>query len=71
MPLDIDGINQVVKEYEDESKALKEEIFKISWFMRGASFLEAFSLTFEDRQIIAKIIEGNMEITKETGHPFF
>lgn len=39
--------------------------------MRGASFSEAFALAFEDRQIIAKIIEGNMEITKETGHPFF
>lgn len=39
--------------------------------MRGASFSEAFALTYEDRQIIAKIIENNMEITKETGHPFF
>jgi hypothetical protein len=71
LPLDLDGINQVVKEYDDEAKALKEEIYKICWFMRGASFSEAFSLTFEDRQIIAKIVEGNMEITKETGHPFF
>lgn len=39
--------------------------------MRGASFSEAFALTLEDRKIISKIIEGNMEITKETGHPFF
>jgi hypothetical protein len=71
LPLNLEGINQVVQEYDEESKALKEEIFKICWFMRGASFSEAFSLTFEDRQIIAKIVEGNMEITKETGHPFF
>lgn len=71
MPLDLEGINQVVQEYDNEAKALKEEIFKICWFMRGASFTEAFALTFEDRQIIAKIVEGNMEITKETGHPFF
>ena len=71
MSLDIDGINKVVKEYDNESKALKEEIFKICWFMRGASFSEAFTLTYEDRKIIAKIIEGNMEIAKETGQPFF
>jgi hypothetical protein len=71
LPLDLEGINQVVQEYDNETKALKEELFKICWFMRGASFSEAFALTYEDRNIIAKIIEGNMEITKETGHPFF
>ena len=71
MPLNLEGINQVVQEYDEESKALKEEIFKICWFMRGASFTEAFMLSIEDRQLIGKIIEGNMEITKETGHPFF
>ena len=71
MPLDLEGINQIVQEYDTESKALKEEIFKICWFMRGASFTEAFMLSIEDRQLIGKIIEGNMEITKETGHPFF
>ena len=71
MPLNLEAINQVVQEYDEESKALKEEIFKICWFMRGASFSEAFALSYEDRQIIAKIIENNMEVTKETGHPFF
>ena len=69
--MDLEGINQVVQEYDNETKALKEEIYKICWFMRGASFSEAFSLTYEDRQIIAKIIEGNLEVTKETGQPFF
>jgi hypothetical protein len=71
LSLDLEGINQVVQEYDEETRALKEELFKICWFMRGASFSEAFALTFEDRKIISKIIEGNMEITKETGHPFF
>jgi hypothetical protein len=71
LTLNLEGINQVVQEYDNESKALREELFKICWFMRGVSFSEAFALTFEDRQIIAKIVEGNMEITKETGHPFF
>lgn len=71
MSLDLEGINQVVQEYDEETRALKEELFKICWFMRGASFSEAFALTLEDRKIISKIIEGNMEITKETGHPFF
>ena len=71
MALDIEGINKVVSEYDDESKALKEELFRICWYMRGMSPTEAFALSFEDRAIIAKIIENNLETTKETGHPFF
>ena len=71
MSLDIDGINKVVDEYDIESKALKEELFRICWHMRGTSLVEAHLLTYEDRQIIGKIIEKNLEITKETGQPFF
>lgn len=58
-------------EYEQESKALKDEIFKICWFMRGMPPSEAYLLTFEDREIIAKIIESNLETTKESGLNFF
>ena len=32
---------------------------------------EAYMLTYEDREIIGKIIEKNLEIAKETGQPFF
>jgi hypothetical protein len=71
LSLDLDGINQVVQEYDEDTRALREELFKICWFMRGVSFSEAFALSYDDRKIIAKIIDGNMEITKETGHPFF
>jgi hypothetical protein len=40
--------------------------------MRGAmSFEEAYNLSIEDREIIQKIIEENLEVTKETKLPFF
>lgn len=72
MTLDIDGINQLVKDYELESKAIKDELFRICWYMRGGvTFSESLMLCHEDRQIIAKIIEKNLEITKESGQPFF
>ena len=70
MALDIEGINQVVREYDDESKAIKEELFRLCWYMR-MSPTEAYMLSYEDRVLIGKIIEKNLEITKETGHPFF
>lgn len=37
----------------------------------GVTYNESLYLTADDRKIITSIIEGNLEITKETGHPFF
>jgi ABC-type antimicrobial peptide transport system permease subunit len=70
--LDIDGINKLSQEYENDTKALREELFRLSWYMRGGlSFSEAFMLTVEDREILSKIIEGNLETTQKQGIPFF
>lgn len=72
MYLDVEGIDKLVKSFEKDTKALKEELFKMSWFMRGGlSFSESFLLTPEDREIINKIIEDNLKITKEQNLPFF
>ena len=60
MALDIEGINQVVREYDDESKAIKEELFRLCWYMRGMSPTEAYMLSYEDRVLIGKIIEKNL-----------
>jgi hypothetical protein len=57
---------------ENESKALKKEIFKMAWYMRGGlSFTEAYMLDPQDREIIATIIEENLELTKSSQMPFF
>ena len=71
MSLDLEGINELVVDYERESKALKDEIFRLCWYMRGTPLSEAFLLSFEDREIIAKIIESNLKTTQESGQPFF
>ncbi len=40
--------------------------------MRGAmSIDEAYALSYEDREIISKLIEENLETTKKSGLPFF
>lgn len=65
-------IDQVVKEMEEESKALIKDLYKMAWYMRGAlSIEEAFQLDFNDRMIISDIIKENLETTKETKLPFF
>ena len=53
---------------ETEIKAIKDDLFRFCWYMRGGlSFSEAYELSQEDRTIIGKIIESNLDITKESG----
>ena len=65
-------IEELVKGLENESKQMKKNLFKICWFMRGSITMEeAFQMDWENREIIYKIIEENLETTKESGLPFF
>ena len=72
MDLDLPEIEQIVKEMDEDSKALRKELFKMAWYMRGSlSIEEAFMLDIESRMAIAEIIQENLETTKETKLPFF
>lgn len=65
-------IQKLVDQLDKESKALKHELFKLAWFMRGSlSIEEAYMLDVDDREIIANIVKENLETTKETQMPFF
>lgn len=57
---------------EYQSKALKEEAFRLSWYMRGGlTYSEAMMLSYSEREIISKLIKDNLEITKKSGLPFY
>ncbi len=57
---------------ENESKALKEEVLKLCWFMRGSlSYDEGMILSYSDRNSISKLVKDNLETTKKSGLPFF
>jgi hypothetical protein len=65
-------ILEEVKVLEEESKQLKFELTKMCWHMRGGlSYEEAYFLGYEEREVIAKVIEENLEITKKTQLPYF
>lgn len=66
---EIDGF---VKEYDDDAKAIKDELLHMCWFMRGSvSYSESHLLTPDERELINKLIQDNMKTTKESGIPFF
>ena len=73
MTLDTDEqLEKYLEGLESESKAIREEALRFTWWMRGGvSYEESMMLSFEERTIIAKIIEDNMEATKKSQMPFF
>jgi len=65
-------IVDLIAQYDKESKAIRKELLQMCWYMRGGiSYEDAFMLSNEERELIGKIIESNLETTKESGLPFF
>ena len=57
---------------ETESKALKDEILRLCWYMRGGiSYDDAMLLSSDERKLIGKIVKDNLETSKKSGLPFF
>jgi len=72
LSLNLEEISQLILDMENETKAIKDELYKICWFMRGGvTISEAYLMDYDDRKIVGKIIENNLETTKTSGLPFF
>jgi hypothetical protein len=65
-------IIKFINNFESSIKVIKDEIFKISWYMRGGvtsqELLHIYS--YEDRTIMSNIIKDNIETTQKTKLPF-
>jgi hypothetical protein len=72
LSLDDQGIVELLDGYDKESKAMKRNALRISWFMRGGlTYADVLALSYQERLDVEKIIEDNMETTKKSGQPFF
>ena len=70
--LDRDGIINLINSYDTESKALKNEMIRLCWFMRGGlTYDESMQLGHTEREMIMVLIKENLETTKKTNLPFF
>lgn len=56
---------------EGQVKQLKNDIFKMVWYMRGGVTAEDlfWNYSIEDREIISNIIKENIETVNKTGLP--
>lgn len=69
--MDESQIVDKIKQIDSEALQIKEEVFRLCWFMRGGVNSEdlLWKYTREDREIISKIAKDNMELTKDSGLP--
>ena len=72
MTLTNEDIELWISSMETESRAIREESIRFTWWMRGGiNYEQALNLSAEERKIISDIIKENMEATKKSGLPFF
>lgn len=61
-----------LKGFDREVEAIKEELLRMCWYMRGGlTYTEAHNLDQAERKLIGKIIDSNLEITKQSKLPFY
>ncbi len=72
MSLSNEEIVKMINGFEESTKALKHNVLKMCWYMRGGlTYDEGMATSHQDREIINNIIKENLDTTKESGLPFF
>jgi len=56
---------------ENETKQIKDDVYRIGWYMRGSFTYDdlMFKISTEDRKILNKIIKDNLETVNKTKLP--
>ena len=66
---------EIIRELEKldkESRSIKNELIRITWWMRGGiTYEQAFNLGNKERQMVNELIKDNIETSKKTGVPIF
>lgn len=72
MTLDREQVVEYLDNFDKETKAIRNEALKFTWYMRGGvTYEQAMLLSQLERSIIGDIIKEHIETTKESGLPFF
>lgn len=69
MALSNDDIETYVNNLELQIKGIKDEIFRLAWYMRGGVSSEDLfhRYSYEDRNLLNELIKDNIEATKKSG----
>ena len=65
-----DEIFEYVNQLDKESRAIRRDSLKLSWFMRGgATYDDIMAMSFAERKLISEIAKDNIEQSKKSGMP--
>ncbi len=57
---------------EKECAEIKSNALSLTWYMRGGvQYSDVLNMSYEERTMINKLIESNLETTKKSQLPFF
>jgi hypothetical protein len=72
LTLSNDEIVEFLESFDKESRAIKKNLLECCWHMRGGlTYDDAMMLGTEEIDIIRKIIEEHLDITKKSGIAYF
>lgn len=72
MILNNSEIEEYLISFEKESKAVRAEILKLSWHMRGGlSYDDGMLLSNQERDLIGSMIQDHVDTTNKTGLNYF
>ena len=69
--LDHEGVKKLISDYDKAVANIKKICLKLTWYMRGGvSYTDILNMSSIEREMINKIVEENLELTKKTQMPF-
>lgn len=72
MTLTDEEIVNFLNDYDRETKAIKKDALKLSWFMRGGvTYDDIMYMSTSEREWLGELIKDNLEVTKKSGLPYF
>jgi hypothetical protein len=67
-----EGVSKLIDDMEKECSDIKNNALSLTWYMRGGvQYNDVLNMSYEERIMINKLIESNLETTKKSQLPFF
>jgi hypothetical protein len=67
-----EGVSKLIDDMEKDCSEIKSNALSLTWYMRGGvQYSDVLNMSYEERTMINKLIESNLETTKKSQLPFF
>jgi hypothetical protein len=65
-------VQKLIDGYEAAVNDIKKSAMSMAWYMRGgATYEDVLNMSTSEREQLKELIDGNLEVTKKSGLPFF